>query len=134
MDDRPPTNPIPDPGTANNPLREQADKLKGILFTKDTAATLGQSVRLLFVVLKEALVLAWLAVCWGIVAIGWLGNKTTETGQQFKQQWTTFQETHQNQTASDIVAETSKSVLNSSKTVMGQIMTGAKKQVGLLDE
>ncbi len=123
-----------DPDSANNPLKEQADKLKGSLFTKDTAATLGQSVRLIFVMLKEALVLAWLALCWGIVAISWLGNKTTQTGQQFRQQLTTFQETHQDQTASDIAAETSKSVLNTSKTVIEQILTGAKKQVGLLDE
>ncbi|UBF30542.1 hypothetical protein K9N68_35790 (plasmid) [Kovacikia minuta CCNUW1] len=122
------------PATINNPLAEQADKLKGILFTKDTATTLGQSVRLIFVVLKEALVLAWLALCWGIVAIGWLGNKSTQTGQQLRQQLTTFQETHQDQTASDIATETSKSVLNSSKTVVEQILTEAKKQVGLLDE
>jgi hypothetical protein len=134
MDDRSTANPTTNSDLANNPLREQADKLKELLFTKDTAATLGQSVRLILVLLKEALVLAWLTLCWGIVAIGWLGNKTTETGQQFKQQLSTFQEAHQNQTVSDIAAETSKSVLNSSKSVMEQIVTGAKKQVGLLDE
>jgi hypothetical protein len=67
-------------------------------------------------------------------AIAWLGNKTTQAGQQAKQQWTTFQESTQDRTPSDIAAETSKTVLNSSKTVMEQIVSTAKKQVGILDD
>ncbi|MBL1176288.1 hypothetical protein [Pantanalinema sp. GBBB05] len=127
-----PSSPRVDNG--NRPLTEQVDKLRGILLRKDTAETLGQGLGLLFSVVKETMVLLWLAFCWCIVAIAWLGNKTTQAGQQAKQQWTTFQESTQDRTPSDIAAETSKTVLNSSKTVMEQILTTAKKQVGILDD
>jgi hypothetical protein len=119
---------------SNRPLMEQVDKLRAILFRKDTAATLGQGAGLIFTVLKETAVLLWLALCWCIVAIAWLGNKTTQAGHQAKQQWTTFQESTQDRTPSDIAAETSKTVLNSSKTVMEQIVSTAKKQVGILND
>lgn len=118
----------------NNPLPEQVNKLRQLLFTKDTATTFGQSFRLLGVLIKEIVVLAWLALCWGIVAIGWLVNKTGQTGQLLQESWTKLQESNQNHTPSEIATETGKTVLNKGKTAIAQIMTEAKKQVGLVDE
>lgn len=124
----------PESNALKNPLPEQVNKLRQILFTKDTATTFGQSFRLLGVLIKEMAVLAWLALCWGIVAIGWLVNKTGQTGQFLQASWTTLQTSNQHHTPSEIATETGKTVLNKGKTAIAQIMTEAKKQVGLVDE
>lgn len=121
----------PNSNAFNNPVAEQFQKLKQMVFTKDTARSLGQSLRLIFVVIRESLVLAWLALCWAIVAMSWLTTKTKQTSQTLKDNWTTFQESHQNQSASEIATETGKSVLNSSKSAIDRIVVEAKKQVGL---
>jgi hypothetical protein len=123
-----------DSSAISSPLNTQIRKLKQLLFTKDTATNLGESLRILFALLKETLMLIWLALCWGIVAIAWLATKTTQAGQTANNWWVTLQEARQHQTASDIAIGIGKSVLNTSKALVKQILTKAKKQVGLSDE
>jgi hypothetical protein len=123
-----------DTNLGNGPLNEQVDKLKSLLFTKDTVTTLGQSINLVITLVKETLILGWLALCWTIVAIGWLGKTGLQTGEYLKQKLINLQESYQDRSPSDIATETRKTVMSSGKTIAEQILTGAKKQVGLLDE
>lgn len=120
-----------DSDTLNSPISEQLAKLKGLLFAKDTATTLGQGLNLIFVVVRESLVLAWLAFCWAIVAVSWIGQKSIQGGQSARNLYTSLQESHQNQTASDIASEAGKSLLDQSKITFNRVVTTAKQQVGL---
>lgn len=120
--------------TGSNPAAAQLNKLQQILFTRDTAVTFSQSLRLLLTLVKESLVLLWLGLCYGFVAFGWLGNKVVQMAQATKSRLTTLQETSREQSVTEIAAETGKTVLTSSKATIDYMMTQAKKQVGLLDE
>jgi hypothetical protein len=117
-----------------NPAIAQLHKLRQIALTRDTVSTFSQSIRLLFTLLKETGILLWLAVCYGLIAIGWVGNKAVESGQRAKSWLNSLRESSQNQSATEIAAETGKSVLAGSKTTIDYVMTQAKKQVGLIDQ
>ncbi len=122
---------IADSSTMNSPVSGQVEKLKNLLFAKDTAKTLGQSLSLIVVVVRESLVLAWLAFCWAIVAISWLGQKTVKGGQSIRSLYVSLQESNQNRTASDIASEAGKSLIDQSKNTVDRIVETAKQQVGI---
>jgi hypothetical protein len=54
-----------------NPALAQLSKLQQLIFTRDTAITFTQSLRLLFVLIKESLILCWLGLRSGC---DWLVN------------------------------------------------------------
>ncbi|MGP1384651.1 MAG: hypothetical protein ACTS2F_13895 [Thainema sp.] len=115
----------------SSPISEQVEKLKKLLFDKDTAKTLGQGLSLIFIVIREALVLAWLAFCWAIVAVNWLGHKTVEGGQSARNLYVSLQEENQNRTASDIASGAGKSLVDQSKNTFNRVVETAKQQVGI---
>jgi hypothetical protein len=117
-----------------NPTLAQLNKLQQLVFTRDTAITFTQSLRLLFVLVKESLVLLWLGLCYGLVAAGWLMSKVFHLGGNTKIWVNSIQEASREQSVSEIATEVGKTVLTSSKVTFDQVMTQAKKQVGLLDE
>lgn len=120
-----------DANTMTSPISEQVEKLKSLLFDKDTARTLGQGLSLIFVVVREALVLAWLAFCWATVAVNWLGHKTVQGGQSARNLYVSLQEENQNRTASDIASDAGKSLVDQSKNTFNRVVETAKQQVGI---
>lgn len=118
----------------SNPTIAQLNKLRQIIFTRDTALTFSQSIRLLFTLLKESLVLLWLALCYTLVALGWLGNKAIQSGQVTQKWVSTLRETSREQSPGEVAAETGRTVLDGSKVAIDYVMTQARKQVGLTDK
>lgn len=117
----------------NNPTVAQLNKLQQLIFTRDTAITFTQSIRLLFMLLKESLILLWLGLCYGFVATGWLISRTIHLGGNTKTWVNSLQEASREQSVPEVATEIGKTVLTNSKATLDRAMNQAKKQVGLLD-
>jgi hypothetical protein len=111
-------------------VSQQASKLRQLLFTKDTATTFAQSLRLLGRVITELAVLAWLTLCWGIVAIAWIGRNAGPWSQSLKSRWSDLQAKSEEPTAGAMASQASKTLLDKSKILWATIVTTAEKQVG----
>jgi hypothetical protein len=107
-------------------ISEQFNKLKQLVVVNDTARTFKKSLRLLFVLIRESMILIWLAVCWGIVAVHWVGTYSTQMGQGVKNWWKAFHEIDSHQSKMDIAAEVAQNA-------MQNLVSKAKKQIGIQD-
>ncbi len=115
------------------PMTEQLHKMKQLLMNHDTAKTFQQSCRLLLSLLKETVVLLWLAICWVIVGTTWVvdrGRSLTITFQHLRDQ---LNKAKQERTPKEIVTEASQTLVQNSKTAMRSLVSEAKKQVGISD-
>jgi hypothetical protein len=115
-----------DSNIVNTPIAEQFDKLKQIFLVNDTAKTFEQSLRLLFILIRESMILIWLALCWGVVALNWANVHLKQIGQGAKSWWNAFQEVDQHKSKMDIATEIVQNT-------MQNLVAKAKKQVGLQD-
>lgn len=110
----------------NTPVGEQFNKLKQLIVFNDTGRTIEKSLRLLFALSRELMILIWLVVCWGIVAVHWVGTHSTQMGQGIKDWWKAFHEVELHQSKMDIVTE-------AAQNVMQNLVAKAKKQISLQD-
>jgi hypothetical protein len=111
---------------ANTPITEQFNKLKQLFLVNDTARTFEKSLRLLFVLIRESMILIWLSICWGVVALNWVGAHSTQIGQGVKDWWNAFHAGDPHKSKMDIATETVQNA-------MQKLVVNAKKQVGLQD-
>lgn len=116
---------------SDNQITVQLGKLRRMIFTRGTAATLGESFQLLIAVLKEVLVLVWLAVCFVLVAFEWVGHRAITAGRSTRIWFSTLEDGNPQQTVSEIAADTGKSLVARSQKTIAQVMVQAKKQLGL---
>jgi hypothetical protein len=119
---------------ADTPIVEQFKKLQQMFVMNDTATTFGKSLGLLFVLIKESMILAWLALCWGIVGLSLAGNTAKQMIQGLKDWWNKLHELGQHQSTTDIATETAQSFFSKSQHVAQNLVVEAKKQVGLQDQ
>jgi hypothetical protein len=119
---------------ADTPIVEQFKKLQQMFLMNDTATTFGKSLGLLFVLVKESMILAWLALCWGIVGLSLAGNTAKQMIQGLKDWWNKLHELGQHQSTTDIATETAQSFFSKSQHVAQNLVVEAKKQVGLQDQ
>ncbi len=117
-----------------NPAISQLNKLQELVFNRESALTFAQSIRLMATVVKEFATLLWLTVCYGLVALSWLGNWAVQSGQQAKGWWIEFKQRRSQQSTTEIAAETGKSVLHRSHAIVSYVVRQARKQVGLMNE
>jgi hypothetical protein len=115
----------------NNQVSAQLNKLRQIVFTRDTVVTLGQSIRILITLLQETLKLLWLVFCMVLVGFEWAGKQAIAAGQSLKTWSTRLPEMNSEQTASELAVETGKTLLTTAQRAIEQMMTHAKQQVGL---
>jgi hypothetical protein len=123
-----------DANLAGTPIVEQFKKLQQMFVMNDTATTFGKSLGLLFVLIKESMILAWLALCWGIVGLSLAGNTAKQMIQGLKDWWNKLHELGQHQSTTDIATETAQSFFSKSQHVVQNLVVEAKKQVGLQDQ
>jgi hypothetical protein len=116
------------------PITEQFNKLQQLLTVNDTAKTFGTSLQLLFSLIKESMILIWLALCWGIVALSWLGNNTQQLGGKLKGYWNLAKEFSQHPKKQDIANKTIQFSFDKSKSALQQVVSEAKKQVGFQED
>jgi len=123
-----------DANASATPIVEQFKKLQQMFVMNDTATTFGKSLGLLFVLIKESMILAWLALCWGIVGLSLAGNTAKQMIQGLKDWWNKLHELGQHQSTTDIATETAQSFFSKSQHVVQNLVVEAKKQVGLQDQ
>jgi hypothetical protein len=130
MNDPTPTNhDITQAKTPETPIIEQFNKLKEIVLVNNTATTFANSLHLLLILIKESMILAWLALCWGIVALSLTGEQLKWLTQHLKHWWQHLNEVGQQKSATDMAqAFTAKS-----QHVFQKLVVEARKQVGLQD-
>ncbi len=117
----------------NTPIVQQFKKLQQMFLVHDTATTFGKSLGLLFVLIRESMILAWLALCWGIVGLSLAGNTGKQMFQGLKNWWNRLHELGQHQSTTDLATETAQSFFSKSQNVLQNLVVEAKKQVGLQD-
>jgi hypothetical protein len=122
-----------DANAADTPIVEQFKKLQQMFVMNDTATTFGKSLGLLFVLIRESMVLAWLVLCWGVVGLSLAGNTVKQIFQGFKGWWNRLHELGQHQSTTDIATETAQSFFSKSQHIAQNLVAEAKKQVGLQD-
>ncbi len=106
------------------PLAEQVIKMKELLVVNDTANTFSKSFRLLFLLLKEAAVLVWLALCWGVVALSWIGDGAKQIGPKLQIVWTSLKALGQRESKVELATGTMQNAIQT-------LVVKAKKQVGV---
>lgn len=134
--DRPTTNIIAEDSTAiardnidfnkldNTSIVTKFNQLKQIFLNNDTAETFSKSFHLLFVLIKESMILLWLLLCWSIVALSWVSDRAKEIYQGVLDWWNTLHAAEQYSSKADIAAETVQNGIQ-------KLVAKAKKQVGL---
>lgn len=134
--DRPTTNIITEDSTAiarenidlnkldNTPIVTKFNQLKQIFLNNDTVETFSKSFHLLFVLIKETTILIWLALCWSIVALSWISDRTKEIYQGVLDWWNTLHAAEQYSSKVDLATETVNNGIQS-------LVAKARKQVGL---
>ncbi len=103
-------------------ISEQFTKLKDLFLLQDTGKTFIKSLRLLFIVIKESMILMWLALCWCVVGISLMGSKTTQASEKIVSWWHSL--SNQNKSTKEVAATTLRQAAQS-------IISKARKQVGL---
>jgi hypothetical protein len=119
---------------SNNPISSQVEKLRQVVLQRDTIESFQQSIGLLFTVLRETALLLWLVLCFSIVALTWLGEKAITSGRSLKIGLTELQENSRGQDPGELLSNTSRSVLLTSRSAASYLVTQAKQQVGLSDD
>jgi hypothetical protein len=134
--DRPTTNIIVEDSTAiardnidfnkldNAPIVTKFNQLKQIFLNNDTAETFSKSFHLLFVLIKESMILIWLLLCWSIVALSWISDRAKQIYQGVLGWWNTLHAAEQYSSKVDIATETVQNGIQ-------KLVAKAKKQVGL---
>jgi hypothetical protein len=117
-----------------NPAIAQFNKLQELVFNRESALTFTQSLRLIATIVKEFATLLWLTLCYGLVALSWLGNWAVQSGQRTRTWWIELKHQQAQQSPAAMAAETGKSVLSQSQAAIFYVVRQAKKQVGILDE
>lgn len=118
----------------DTPIVQQFKKLQQMFLVHDTATTFSKSLGLLFVLIRESMILAWLALCWGIVGLSLVGNTAKQMIQGFKDWWNKLHELGQHQSTTEIATETAQSFFSKSQHVVQNLVVEAKKQVGLPEQ
>jgi biopolymer transport protein ExbB/TolQ len=116
--------------SVNTPIVEQFNKLKQVFLVNDTATTFSKTVQLLFALGKEAMVLIWLVICWGIVALSLVSEKVKQLSQRLTIRWNEFQDLRQHQSMADIAPKTAQSIFSTGEQTVQNLVAEAKKQVG----
>lgn len=119
-----------DSKTLDKPIVQQFKKLQQMVLINDPATTFGKSLGLLFALIKESMILGWLALCWGIVGLSLAGNTIKPTYQGLKDWWDRLHELRQHQSARDIATEATQSFVSKNQRIIQNLVVEAKKQVG----
>jgi hypothetical protein len=122
-----------DSKATDTPIVQQFKKLQQMFVMNDTATTFGKSLGLLFVLLKESMILAWLALCWGIVGLSLAGNTAKQMFWGLQDWRNKLHELGEHQSTTDIATETAQSFFSKGQHVVQNLVVEAKKQVGLQD-
>jgi hypothetical protein len=109
---------------ANHSVAQQFDKLKQLFLVDDTLKTFEKSLHLLFVLIKESIILTWVALCWGIVALNSLGVHSVQLGQEVKAWRNSLQEEAQNKSKIEILTEIARDLARN-------LVVKARKQIRL---
>ncbi len=112
-------------------IQLQASKLWDLLFAEDTAATFQTTLNLTGTILKETAQLFWLIICSFFVFGAWFSDTTVKAGQSIRN-WV---DTQTSDTASAIekkpLAETGKSLLETTRTGIIYMLDQAREQLGI---
>jgi hypothetical protein len=108
----------------NTSIVTKFNQLKQIFLNNDTAETFSKSFHLLFVLIKESMILIWLLLCWSIVALSWVSDRTKQIYQGVLGWWNTLHAAEQYSSKVDIATETVQNGIQ-------KLVAKAKKQVGL---
>ena len=119
--------------TTTNPMKEQIKTIKQIFLVDETAHTFSKSFQLLFRLVKESLILIWLSLCWGIVAITWMLDRGKATRYQVEQLYEKICTFSQNRTKKEVIVDATQTLSNKSQNTLKTMVIKAKKQVGLQD-
>lgn len=122
-----------DSKTSDTPIVQQFKKLQQMFLINDPATTFGKSLGLLFTLIKESIILGWLALCWGIVGLSLAGTTIKPTCQGLKDWWNRLHELRQHQSTRDIATEAAQSFVSKSQHIIQNLVVEAKKQVGWQD-
>lgn len=104
-----------DSKTIDTPIVRQFKKLQQMFLLNDPATTFGKSLGLLFALIKESMILGWLALCWGIVGLSLAGATVKPTCQRLKDWWNRLHELRQHQSTRDIATEAAQSFVSKSQ-------------------
>lgn len=111
---------VPETNSVN--ISNQFNKLKEFFLLKDTAKTFFKSLQLLFIVLKESMILIWLSLCWCVVALSLLGDRVIQAAKSINAWWSSL--SNQNISKKEVAVSTFQDAIHS-------LISKAKKQVGL---
>jgi hypothetical protein len=115
----------------NNSVLTQVYKIKQIAFHQDTTTTFGALARLLFNLVRESVVLAWLAICFAVVAVEWLGRRSRAMIQWGKTQFVQVQDSSQQRSSADVASDIGKSLVMTSQGAIAHLLVQAKMQLGI---
>ncbi|PZO54537.1 MAG: hypothetical protein DCF15_11640 [Phormidesmis priestleyi] len=112
-------------------IQLQASKLWDLLFAEDTATTYQTTLNLTGTILKEIAQLIWLIICSFFVFGAWFSDTTVKTGKSIRD-WV---DTQASGTASAVekkpLAETGKSLLETTRTGIIYLLNQAREQLGI---
>lgn len=122
-------------------IKAQTDKLLQIISDPKTAGTYTQTIAITWTLLKETGYLLWLILCFGLVAGDWFWKKSYETGQSTRTWVDNLQTTIEANTqggvgtgetgTTNLLSETSKSLLSAGQRGLDLALNTAKEQLGL---
>lgn len=113
-------------------IKNQADKLWQILSNPSTIETYKQTLALTWTIIRETGQLLWLVVCLVLVLGDWFWKYSYQAGQNARIWFHTIQtRTTAADESSNVLSETSKSLLAAGQASVSSLLNTAKGQLGI---